>query len=71
MAGGVIELDTETRAQRQQVLQDAHTAHPERFVRGQPKALPLPKAVWINKPKEEPTAGDASLNSDVELSQNT
>jgi len=61
----------ERQAQRQQVLQAAYIAHPERFVRGQPKALPLPEAVWINKPKEEPTAGDGSLNSDVELSQNT
>ena len=36
--------------QRQQVLQAAYAAHPERFVRGEPKPLSLPKEVWINKP---------------------
>jgi putative transposase len=37
--------------QRQQVLQAAYEAHPERFVRGEPKAPALPKEVWINKPQ--------------------
>ena len=59
----------EHQAQRQQVLQAAYAEHPERFVRGQPKVLPLPPAVWINKPKEEPTDGQTSLNSGTELSQ--
>jgi len=36
--------------QRQQVLQAAYTAHPERFVRGEPKPLSLPTEVWINRP---------------------
>lgn len=36
---------------RQQVLSLAHEAHPERFVKGHPKALTLPEEVWINKPK--------------------
>lgn len=36
--------------QRQQVLQAAYAAHPERFVRGQPKVATLPKEVWINPP---------------------
>jgi len=36
--------------QRQQVLQAAYAAHPERFVRGEPKPSPLPQEVWINKP---------------------
>jgi putative transposase len=36
--------------QRQQVLQVAYAAHPERFVRGEPKPPSLPKEVWINKP---------------------
>ena len=36
--------------QRQKVLQAAYAAHPERFVRGEPKPLSLPKEVWINKP---------------------
>ena len=38
---------------RQEVLQAAYTAHPERFVRGAPHAPELPPAVWINPP---PTA---------------
>jgi len=40
------------RAQRALVLEAAYAAHPERFVRGKPKAPALPKAVWINKPVE-------------------
>jgi putative transposase len=36
--------------QRQQVLQAAYAAHPERFVRGVPQSLALPTEVWINKP---------------------
>jgi len=39
------------REQRQQVLETAYAAHPERFVRGEPKAPALPKEVWINKPE--------------------
>jgi putative transposase len=35
---------------RQQVLQVAYAAHPERFVRGAPTPPSLPTAVWINKP---------------------
>jgi putative transposase len=35
---------------RQQVLQAAYAAHPERFVRGVPKPPSLPTEVWINKP---------------------
>lgn len=37
-------------SQRQQVLQAAYTAHPERFVRGQPHLPKLPSEVWINQP---------------------
>lgn len=37
-------------AQRQAVLDAAHQAHPDRFVRKSPKPLPLPPQVWINKP---------------------
>ena len=40
-------------AERQQVLQVAYQAHPERFVRGMPSPPDLPEAVWINKPKNE------------------
>jgi putative transposase len=43
---------------RQAVLQQAYEAHPERFVRGAPKPLDLPAAVWINPPvsDEAPSA---------------
>jgi putative transposase len=37
--------------QRQQVLQVAHAAHPERFVRGEPRSRSLPQEVWINRPQ--------------------
>jgi putative transposase len=36
---------------RQQVLQMAYAAHPERFVKHVPVPAPLPPAVWINPPK--------------------
>ncbi len=39
------------RQKRQQVLQLAYAAHPERFVKGTPKPASLPEAVWINLPK--------------------
>jgi putative transposase len=35
---------------RQMVLDAAYQAHPDRFVRRSPRPLPLPSAVWINKP---------------------
>lgn len=38
---------------RQQVLQTAYHAHPERFVKGRPVPPALPKAVWINPPQEK------------------
>jgi putative transposase len=38
-------------AERQITLQKAHAAHPERFLRGAPKAAMPPKEVWINKPR--------------------
>jgi putative transposase len=37
--------------QRQMVLQAAYAAHPERFVRGEPKPPSLPTEVWINEPQ--------------------
>ncbi len=37
-------------ARRQQIMNAAWSAHPERFVRGLPKIRPLPEAVWINPP---------------------
>lgn len=60
----------ETQAQRQQVLQAAYEAHPERFVRGKPAVQQLPAAVWINKPDHHCLTGpDPSLNATPELSQ--
>ncbi|MGD2178599.1 MAG: integrase core domain-containing protein, partial [Anaerolineae bacterium] len=38
--------------QRQQVLDEAYTDHPERFVGGRPRPPSLPKEVWINQPKK-------------------
>lgn len=40
-------------AHRQQVLQAAYEAHPERFVRGVPTPPKLPKEVWINRPQSD------------------
>ena len=37
-------------ADRHEVLKTAYRAHPERFVRGEPKCTALPSAVWINPP---------------------
>lgn len=56
---------------RQAVLLTAHAAHPERFVAGIPKALELPKEVWINPPaKTETDATECSITiiSDTEIS---
>lgn len=46
-------------ANRQTILSSAYIQHPERFVKGQPKTIALPEAVWINPP--EPTVVQASL----------
>jgi putative transposase len=35
---------------RQEVLDAAYQAHPERFIAGPPKAARPPAAAWINKP---------------------
>ena len=37
---------------RQEVLDAAHVAHPERFVRGKPNVRQLPAASYINRPQE-------------------
>ena len=37
---------------RQEVLDAAYTAHPERFVNGRPSPGQLPQQVWINPPSE-------------------
>lgn len=46
---------------RQQVLDGAYAAHPERFVRGRPTPPAAPTAVWINPPTrtENPTHQDS------------
>jgi putative transposase len=46
----------EVRAARQVVLDAAHAAHPERFVRRRPEPPRLPEKVWINPPKETPSS---------------
>lgn len=40
--------------QRQQVLAAAYDRTPQRFVKGVPKPLALPSAVWINPPAKQP-----------------
>ena len=55
----------ETIAARQEVMLAAYQAHPERFVRGAPKPLALPTAVWINPPPlPEPGGAQLSLIHD-------
>ncbi len=45
----------QVRALRQQTLDAAYAAHPERFVHKPPQPLALPTEVWINPPpKSEP-----------------
>ena len=58
-------------AARQQVLDMAYRAHPERFVRGRPIPPAVPTAVWINPPscvqetapRDMPTAIDTSTSA--------
>ena len=52
------------RAHRQHVLAAAYTAHPERFVKGQPQPADLPTAVWINPPAKKPTAQECPRRDD-------
>lgn len=44
---------TEVRAQRQQTLNAAYTAHPERFGNRRPVPPKLPAVAWINQPSQE------------------
>jgi putative transposase len=53
-------------SRRQAVLCSTYAAHPERFVKGQPKPLPLPQEAWINKPQSSDPAAN-SLAQDCEL----
>ncbi len=54
--------------QRQQVLDAAYAAHPDRFVRGKPTPPKLPDVVWINEPQSEhqviDLAGSAASDSE-------
>lgn len=54
-------------AQRQQVLQQAYAAHPERFVKGAPAIPNLAQAVWINPPPMGSTA-EAGTEMDRDVS---
>ena len=56
---------------RQHVLTGAYLAHPERFVRGQPVPAALPKAVWINPPKEPARAAEPPETAPVQPSVDT
>lgn len=44
--------EEQCRVQRQFVLSNAFHQHPERFPKGHPIAKEVPKAAWINKPKQ-------------------
>jgi putative transposase len=46
-------------ARRTEVLRAAYARHPERFVRGEPRAAEPPGAVWINPPLAPPAPGAA------------
>jgi putative transposase len=46
---------------RQAVLQAAYEKTPERFVKGAPCPIQLPKAVWINPPTSSPTPLSSTL----------
>jgi len=53
------------------ILHQAYQANPERFVNGPPKLPPLPGAVWINPPRSDNDASEASfINSSTSVSQN-
>ena len=60
-------------AARQAVLDAAHAAHPERFVRPPPRPLTLPDEVWINPPADRPEPRMLQLprdtNFETQLSQ--
>jgi len=56
----------EVRAQRQETLNTAFAAHPERFVRKPPEPASLPEAVWINPPRGNDSAGDHLASHDHE-----
>lgn len=48
---------------RREVLMQAFLAHPERFPKGPPALAPVPEAVWINPPRNQPKEVDSKLFS--------
>jgi len=54
-------------AARHAALRAAYQAHPERFVRGEPRPEELPVAVWINPPAREPTNTPSMFDVAAEL----
>jgi putative transposase len=56
-------------AARQAVLNAAHAAHPDRFVRQPPRPLTLPREVWINPPADGPEPRMLQLPRDTNFVQ--
>ena len=56
-------------AARQTVLDAAHAAHPERFVRQPPRPMALPDEVWINPPADRPEPRALQLPRDTNFEQ--
>jgi len=63
---GKAELAT---TEREFVLAAAFCMHPERFVRGTPRAPRVPEAVWINKPKPSSSDSETSITRDEATNQ--
>jgi len=49
--------------QRQQLLDAAYAAHPERFVNGRPSPTQFPQQVWINPPADRPEQDDTTVRT--------
>lgn len=62
-------LACEVTEARSTTLSRAFETHPERFVRGTPTPLALPKAVWINPPKTDGIGDKLYTNSKEGVSQ--
>ena len=62
-------LSTKVLDQRDRVLSSAYQAHPERFVKGRPQTLALPRAVWINAPVNQTEQQKNYSNLEEKVSQ--
>lgn len=62
-------LATAVRDARQTVLDRAFQQHPERFVKGSPKAHDVPKDVWINPPMNQGVAPPDPRPSSLHLAE--